>query len=356
MPRSSPTHLNLSLDQSSPARASSHKYWQESQFVFFETVKLRSSRRTEKRTRLDAYFESVTNSAMQGDQNAIREQARLRDYLERRDALFPPRVRSEGSLLVQRLIEEQARLYEYVSPWLVFAYVLETGLLARDYEQKHGRAPTFEFSRPYWLPEVDYEARFRRFVKKSESGDPTAPSDTDVGYGRPPVATRWKAGQSGNKSGTKKVEISGDSFAAFRASAVRSVPVLVQGRKTKLTSAAIVTRRLIDQATKGDAAARREVRALLIELDKRGLLKPPPPRRKKSRLFPNEPRMLSLMLRTPMLKICGFELRKEMEADHRKVYGRNPNFEAEIEQKLEYNRKLIEKALEQGGLRPNETP
>lgn len=352
MPIFRSARLNQLPDQRSASHESSDKYWRESQYIVYETTKIRSSRGTKAKTRLDTYFEHITNSAMQGDTNAIREQAKLRDYMERRDALHPPRVRSECGVDVHKLMEEQAERAHLTSPWVTLAYVLETETLDRAYKQKHGRAPEFRFSKPYWLrfvPDMEHEDRYREALRRLESGDATTTSSTDVGYGKPPVATRWTAGQSGNRSGKRTAETLDDSFAVFRASAIKNVPVIVQGRKTKLTSAAIVTKRLFEKAMKGDPAARRELRTLIIELDKRGMLKPPPPQPKKIRPAWKDDKKLRFMLSQPLLAICALEQRLEMEADHRKVHGPNPNFFEEVEQRRQHYKAVMRELAERFG-------
>src|ERR1044071_2470477 len=77
--------------------------------------------------------------------------------------------------------------------------------------------------------------------------------DYVVGKGRPPKATRWKPGQSGNPKGRPK----GSKNAATMAKAAlgRKVVATVNGVRRKLTVAEIAYRRLADKAMAGDQKA-----------------------------------------------------------------------------------------------------
>ncbi len=75
----------------------------------------------------------------------------------------------------------------------------------------------------------------------------------EVGKGRPPEATRWKPGQSGNPKGRPN----GSRNAATMAKAAlgRKVVATVNGTKRKMTVAEISYRRLADKAMAGDQKA-----------------------------------------------------------------------------------------------------
>jgi hypothetical protein len=74
-----------------------------------------------------------------------------------------------------------------------------------------------------------------------------------VGKGRPPVATRFKPGRSGNPKGRPKGSKNAQSLA--KAELGRKVVVTVNGRKKSMTVAEIASRRLGDKAMTGDAKA-----------------------------------------------------------------------------------------------------
>ena len=74
-----------------------------------------------------------------------------------------------------------------------------------------------------------------------------------VGKGRPPIATRFKQGQSGNPKGRPKGSKNAQGLA--KAELNRKVVVTVKGKKKSMTVAEIAARRLGDKAMAGDAKA-----------------------------------------------------------------------------------------------------
>ena len=82
---------------------------------------------------------------------------------------------------------------------------------------------------------------------------PRSSRDYEVGKGRPPKASRWKPGQSGNLRGRPK----GSKNAASLASAElnRKVTATINGRKRQMTVSQIAYRRLADKAMAGDQKA-----------------------------------------------------------------------------------------------------
>jgi hypothetical protein len=74
-----------------------------------------------------------------------------------------------------------------------------------------------------------------------------------VGKGRPPVAARFRPGESGNPKGRPKGSKNAQSLA--KAELNRKVVVTVKGKKKSMTVAEIAARRLGDKAMAGDAKA-----------------------------------------------------------------------------------------------------
>ena len=74
-----------------------------------------------------------------------------------------------------------------------------------------------------------------------------------VGKGRPPTATRWKPGQSGNPKGRPKGTRNAATMA--KAELARKVVVNLNGVKRKMSVAQIAFRRLGDKSTGGDIKA-----------------------------------------------------------------------------------------------------
>jgi len=96
------------------------------------------------------------------------------------------------------------------------------------------------------------------------------PDDDDykVGYGKPPVATRFKPGQSGNPAGKKKKPKPQTSLKPVLKEVLEE-PVTLNGRK--YTPMEVVIRTLMNKAMKGDMRAIKTI----VEMEKElGLDKP----------------------------------------------------------------------------------
>jgi hypothetical protein len=75
----------------------------------------------------------------------------------------------------------------------------------------------------------------------------------EVGYGKPPVASRFPKGQSGNPRGRRKgsLNLSHELEKELKSSVV----ITDNGRRRKVTKQAVVIRRLVNQAASGDIKA-----------------------------------------------------------------------------------------------------
>jgi hypothetical protein len=85
------------------------------------------------------------------------------------------------------------------------------------------------------------------------SGPPHPRGDYEVGKGRPPIASRWKAGQCGNPKGRPKKAKSTATMA--REALERPLPVIVNGRKRQMSVRTVAYRKLGDKAASGDGKA-----------------------------------------------------------------------------------------------------
>lgn len=74
-----------------------------------------------------------------------------------------------------------------------------------------------------------------------------------VGYGQPPVATRFQKGRSGNPKGRPKG--SRNLQNCLEDVLGQRVSVIIDGRTRKLTKVEITVRRLVDAALRGDLKA-----------------------------------------------------------------------------------------------------
>jgi hypothetical protein len=92
----------------------------------------------------------------------------------------------------------------------------------------------------------------------SEPGNPIV--EERVGYGRPPLATRFRVGQSGNPRGRPK---GARNLSTVVASALgERVAVTENGRRRRITKLEAAIKQLVNRAAAGEARAT----ALLIQL------------------------------------------------------------------------------------------
>lgn len=75
----------------------------------------------------------------------------------------------------------------------------------------------------------------------------------EVGYGRPPASSQFKAGQSGNPKGRPKGAKNLSTL--LREELDRKVTVTLDGRPRQLTKARVAVIQQVDKAAKGDSKA-----------------------------------------------------------------------------------------------------
>ena len=79
--------------------------------------------------------------------------------------------------------------------------------------------------------------------------------DESVGYGKPPKATRFQKGRSGNPSGRPKRTRT--QLDLLRRELAQRVTLTEGGRKRRLTKGELVAKQLVTRAMKGEVAALR---------------------------------------------------------------------------------------------------
>ena len=97
---------------------------------------------------------------------------------------------------------------------------------------------------------------------RNHDGEQPSKSDYEVGYGRPPKETQFKAGQSGNSKGSKRKPKSVQ--AQMQAVLLRKVPITENGQTKRLSLQEVILRNLASKAAKGDLKAAAFVLNLLM--------------------------------------------------------------------------------------------
>ena len=93
---------------------------------------------------------------------------------------------------------------------------------------------------------------------------PKKREDYQVGFGKPPKATQFKPGQSGNPTGRPK---GGKGVKTImRAIADRKLTMTVDGKKRRVSRLEALFERLIHDALKGDARAQHQFLSLALQV------------------------------------------------------------------------------------------
>lgn len=92
-----------------------------------------------------------------------------------------------------------------------------------------------------------------------------AHDDEPVGYAKPPKATRFRKGRSGNPSGRPKRTLT--QLEVLRRELAQKVTVTENGRRRKLSKGELVAKQLVTRAVKGEVAALRMMLRMTELLD-----------------------------------------------------------------------------------------
>ena len=93
--------------------------------------------------------------------------------------------------------------------------------------------------------------------------------DDSVGYMKPPTATRWQKGQSGNPKGRKPKEKVEDLRVMFDEILLETIPVTINGRSQQMSKFEALIERVRVEALRGEPKA---IRALLQLSKSAGIL------------------------------------------------------------------------------------
>ena len=103
-------------------------------------------------------------------------------------------------------------------------------------------------------------------MSNDEKDDPTT-GDEAVGYGRPPISTRFKKGQSGNPRGRPKGSLNVAS--ALRKAMREKVVISEHGKRKTITKLEASSKQLVNQAASGKSPALRYLFELAQQIEKR---------------------------------------------------------------------------------------
>jgi hypothetical protein len=102
-----------------------------------------------------------------------------------------------------------------------------------------------------------------RYRQRSRASVSAAPAE-EVGYGKPPMHTRFQRGKSGNPKGRPKG--SGNTVKHLRDSLSKTMPVTVDGKRTRMRRDQAFFEGLLRDALKGDNAARRMLLSAMAKI------------------------------------------------------------------------------------------
>ena len=86
----------------------------------------------------------------------------------------------------------------------------------------------------------------------------------EIGYGRPPQASRWKKGQSGNSQGRPKG--TKNLYTDLAEELAESIAVNEGGNQKKLSKQRAMIKQIVNKALKGDVAATRTVITMVASI------------------------------------------------------------------------------------------
>jgi len=271
----------------------------------------------------------VTASSAQGDLSSGRELRYIMYFLDDNKILHEPKQLSDDSLNMKKEFDYYQKISDSPIKARSLIYIITFGAIESRYTKVYGELGSHQVITPRYIDLDVCKPYMKRLRRASRTG---APETKAVGYGQPPIATRWSPGQSGNPLGRRRQE--DDGFNAFRDALGNTITVVKDGKKTSLASGEVITIRLFESAIKGTATAQKQLRKLIIELHERGLLCPPktPPRRRRV----SAARIMSDHARSVWNKFIYANariLRQEMAASFEKLYGPIAEFESNLERR-----------------------
>jgi hypothetical protein len=102
-----------------------------------------------------------------------------------------------------------------------------------------------------------------------------SPKTYSVGYGKPPLGSRFQKGKSGNPSGRRKGSLNFTTI--FSKALNRMVVVNENGKRRKLSKLQVVAERMVNKAVQGDLRSITHVSNLALNIEQNLERNPGPP-------------------------------------------------------------------------------
>lgn len=296
--------------------------WELIRRAFFapSRVLLHGKRRTV--PKLLAYFRRLTELAARGQDWARREQLHFLNYMDKHAHLGLPAFRfdPEAAASNRKLARQRALMLK--TRGMVFLQTRPE--FKRRYTERHGVLRGFDditlvdVDLDEARRELDRQARRRRIGRR---GQPY-----DVGFGKPPLHTRWAKGVSGNPSGRPKA--AGDVWDALQGFMMEPVAFTSDGVADKAPAFALTCDKLLTDGIRGERSACVPLRRLIDSLWKKGILHPPEPLPKQRK--PSEGDQVTRMEDAYLFGTFAIRAFEELSRSYEQTYGPIEAFEPEI--------------------------
>lgn len=284
--------------------------------AIFRPISVRMGSEFTSRSWISVYLTQIATDAAKGNTRAVQEQ---HWYIKRLDSLGKLTASEPRREMTE--IEEGEHKHEKMTEMYVrFVAILSEFArsdVRRRFEEEFGELEGFDDLLPDMFSQEFYE-RYLPSLKKFQRK--FRPKNPDVGFGRPPLHSRFQKGQSGHPSGKRK--LSNEPWGVFRDSLAALVTVTIDGVATPRPTVYVAGIQLCGRAMAGDARARRLVRDLIVMLDDKGLLTAPErPRRRRRSSLPQAQREELLRLTKAAAERCLPKVKESLSRAAAKRYG-----------------------------------
>jgi len=309
--------------------------WEKIRNAIFTPVKTtESTGRKKKLTYVQAFFQCIAADAAGGDTQAVRLQVDITRYMERNETKVAETVspyRDDPSWQkLQANIERQRVLARFGQELFTWIYFLSVWEIREKFVAAYGELSDWERLIPYYINADTHKQLFEK-LKRREKRKTARGAPFDVGFGKPPIRTRFRPGQSGNPAGLTRANAISEDFRDILLGKV--VATGRDGSQTKFTKIELsVTRAMVD-ALNGNKSARNFMRDIIKVLCEKNLMTLPEPKRRRSAQQEIDPivkqhadMLLNKVLGLTVPKVC-----RELVELFSKKYGPVGEFRTSIE-------------------------